>query len=61
MTIEHQAIVNLSLSWANTFQVQPQSRLLQFGSFSFDLSVAEIATTLVTGASLYLAQQDTLF
>ncbi|WP_407883236.1 amino acid adenylation domain-containing protein, partial [Scytonema sp. NUACC26] len=58
--IEHRAIVNLSKAWVSTFQVQPQSRLLQFGSFSFDLSVAEIATTLVTGASLYLAQQDTL-
>ncbi|MUG96547.1 amino acid adenylation domain-containing protein [Scytonema sp. UIC 10036] len=58
--IEHRAIVNLSLAWANTFQVQPQSRLLQFGSFSFDLSVAEIATTFVTGACLYLANKDTL-
>jgi amino acid adenylation domain-containing protein len=58
--IEHRAVVNLSLAWANMFQVQPQSRLLQFGSFSFDLSVAEIATTLVTGACLYLAAQDTL-
>ena len=58
--IEHLALVNLSLGWAKTFQVQPQSRLLQFGSFSFDLSIAEIATTLVTGASLYLANKETL-
>ncbi|MEH2307104.1 amino acid adenylation domain-containing protein [Nostoc sp.] len=58
--IEHQAIVNLSLTWAETFKVQHDSRLLQFGSFSFDLSVAEIATTFVTGACLYLAQKDTL-
>ncbi|WP_392479123.1 amino acid adenylation domain-containing protein [Nostoc sp. C110] len=58
--IEHRAIVNLSLVWAKTFQVQDNSRLLQFGSFSFDLSVAEIATTFVTGACLYLAQKDTL-
>ena len=58
--IEHQAIVNLSLAWAKIFQVQPQSRLLQFGSFSFDLSIAEIATTFVTGACLYLAKKETL-
>ncbi|MCC5645812.1 amino acid adenylation domain-containing protein [Nostoc sp. CHAB 5824] len=58
--IEHRAIVNLSLAWAETFQVQSQSRLLQFGSFSFDLSVAEIATTFVTGACLYLAKKETL-
>ncbi|MBR8833343.1 MAG: amino acid adenylation domain-containing protein [Stigonema ocellatum SAG 48.90 = DSM 106950] len=58
--IEHQALVNLSLAWAKTFQVQSQSRLLQFGSFSFDLSVGEIATTFVTGACLYLAKKETL-
>ena len=58
--IEHRAIVNLSGIWARTFQVQQESRLLQFGSFSFDLSVAEIATSLVIGASLYLADKETL-
>jgi amino acid adenylation domain-containing protein len=58
--IEHKAIVNLALGWAETFQVHNHSRLLQFGSFSFDLSVAEIATTFVTGACLYLAHKETL-
>ncbi|AUT01014.1 non-ribosomal peptide synthetase [Nostoc sp. CENA543] len=58
--IEHRAIVNLSLTWAKTFQVQNHSRLLQFGSFSFDLSVAEITTAFVTGACLYLANKETL-
>jgi amino acid adenylation domain-containing protein len=58
--IEHQAIVNLSLAWAETFQIRNHSRLLQFGSFSFDLSIGEIATTFVTGACLYLAEQETL-
>ncbi|MBE9059353.1 non-ribosomal peptide synthetase, partial [Sphaerospermopsis sp. LEGE 08334] len=60
VTIEHRAIVNLSLTWGQTFQVQNQSRLLQFGSFSFDLSVGEITTALVTGASLYLGNKVTL-
>ncbi|ACC81024.1 non-ribosomal peptide synthetase [Nostoc punctiforme] len=58
--IEHRAIVNLSLAWAKTFQVKQNSRLLQFGSFSFDLSIGEIATTLTTGACLYLAKKETL-
>ncbi|MBO1055966.1 MAG: amino acid adenylation domain-containing protein [Dolichospermum sp. JUN01] len=58
--IEHQALVNLSLAWCKTFQVQSQSRLLQFGSFSFDLSAAEIATTFVSGACLYLPNIETL-
>ncbi|MBE8968393.1 amino acid adenylation domain-containing protein [Nostocales cyanobacterium LEGE 12452] len=58
--IEHQAIVNLALGWVETFQVQPYSRVLQFGSFSFDLSIGEIATVLSAGACLYLANQETL-
>ena len=58
--IEHKAIVNLALGWVETFQVQPYSRVLQFGSFSFDLSIGEIATALSTGACLYLANQETL-
>ena len=58
--IEHRAIVNLSLAWAETFQVQRDSRWLQFGSFSFDLSIGEIATALSAGACLYLAKKETL-
>ncbi|MEH2266224.1 amino acid adenylation domain-containing protein [Nostoc sp.] len=58
--IEHRAIVNLSLAWAETFQVQDNSRWLQFGSFSFDLSIGEIATALSAGACLYLANKETL-
>ncbi|WP_236145139.1 non-ribosomal peptide synthetase [Nostoc sp. CMAA1605] len=58
--IEHKAIVNLALGWVEIFQVQPHSRLLQFGSFSFDLSIGEIATALSAGACLYLANQETL-
>jgi len=58
--IEHQAIVNLSLNWGKLFHVKPHSRLLQFGSFSFDLSIGEIATNLIHGACLYLAKKETL-
>ncbi|CAH2574051.1 Linear gramicidin synthase subunit D [Planktothrix rubescens] len=58
--IEHQSIVNLCLNWGKLFHVNPQSRLLQFGSFSFDLSIGEIATNLSHGACLYLAGKETL-
>ena len=58
--IKHQSIVNLSLTWGNIFKVSSPSRLLQFGSFSFDLSIGEIATNLVNGGCLYLAKQETL-
>ncbi|MFN6462895.1 MAG: amino acid adenylation domain-containing protein [Nostoc sp. DedVER02] len=60
VAIEHKAIVNLALGWVETFQVQPHSRVLQFGSFSFDLSIGEIATALSAGACLYLAHQESL-
>jgi amino acid adenylation domain-containing protein len=58
--IEHRALVNLTLTWGETFQIQPETRWLQFGSFSFDLSIGEIATALGAGASLYLAKQEAL-
>ncbi|MFN7459696.1 MAG: amino acid adenylation domain-containing protein [Akkermansiaceae bacterium] len=58
--IEHRAIVNLALAWTTTCQVQDHSRWIQFGSFSFDLSIGEIATTLSAGACLYLAKKENL-
>ncbi|MEH2114168.1 non-ribosomal peptide synthetase [Nostoc sp.] len=58
--IEHEGLVNLIVVIATVLQIQPQSRLLQFASFSFDASIWEIATTLTTGACLYLANKETL-
>ncbi|MEH2076348.1 MAG: amino acid adenylation domain-containing protein [Nostoc sp.] len=57
--IEHQGLVNLTLAIAKALQIQPDSRLLQFASFSFDASIWEIATALAAGACLYLAQKET--
>ncbi len=58
--IEHQGLTNMTLAWANKWQVYPQSRLLQMSSFSFDMSVAEISITLAKGACLYLINKETL-
>ena len=58
--IEHRGLVNLTLAVDEILQIQPQSSVLQFSSFSFDASIWEIATTLGAGACLYLAQKDTL-
>ncbi|MBH8576701.1 amino acid adenylation domain-containing protein [Nostocaceae cyanobacterium CENA369] len=58
--IEHRGLTNLALASANTFGVQPESRFLQLASFSFDISIGEIAQTLAVGACLYLAQKETL-
>ncbi|MFK0732541.1 MAG: amino acid adenylation domain-containing protein [Gloeotrichia echinulata GP01] len=58
--IEHRGLVNLALAVEQILQIQPQSRLLQFASFSFDASIWEIATALSAGACLYLAKKEAL-
>ncbi|MBG1264991.1 non-ribosomal peptide synthetase [Nostoc sp. WHI] len=58
--IEHRGLVNLALAINKTLQILPQSRLLQFASFSFDASIWEMATALTAGACLYLAKKETL-
>ncbi len=55
--IEHAGLVNLAFSQIDTFQLQPDSRVLQFASFSFDASVSEITTTLLSGGALYIASR----
>ncbi len=56
--LTHQGLVNLTLEQIKDFALQPESRVLQFASFSFDASVSEIFTTLVSGASLYLIDRE---
>ncbi|NET72876.1 MAG: amino acid adenylation domain-containing protein, partial [Sphaerospermopsis sp. SIO1G2] len=58
--IEHQGLVNMALTMNQLLQIKPQSRVLQFASFSFDASTWEIATTLCAGACLYLGKKETL-
>ncbi|MEH1894877.1 MAG: amino acid adenylation domain-containing protein [Nostoc sp.] len=58
--IEHRGLVNLTLVINKALEIEPQSRLLQFASFSFDASIWEIATTLTAGGCLYLAHKETL-
>jgi amino acid adenylation domain-containing protein/FkbH-like protein len=58
--IQHQGLVNLSLVQIRSFNVQPDSRILQFASFSFDASIWEIIMALCSGASLHLAPQKSL-
>ena len=56
----HQGLCNLALAQAATFRVQPDSRVLQFASFSFDASISEIMMTLTAGATLVLAAREAL-
>ncbi len=52
--MEHRSIVNLAQASIACFDVHPSSRVLQFASISFDVSIWEIITALGGGAGLYL-------
>ncbi len=58
--IEHRGLSNLAVAHQQLFHVQPNSRVLQFASFSFDASVSEIFMAFVTGATLVMANRDSL-
>ena len=58
--VEHGGLCNLAEAQMQAFGVQPDSRVLQFAAFSFDASVSEVFTTLIKGATLWLARQERL-
>ncbi|GAX45461.1 amino acid adenylation [Tolypothrix sp. NIES-4075] len=58
--VEHKGLCNLAQAMIQTFGVNSDSRVLQFASFSFDASIAEILKALGSGATLYLATKDSL-
>jgi amino acid adenylation domain-containing protein len=58
--VQHGGICNLAAAQIRAFEIRPESRVLQFASFSFDAAVSEVFTTLLAGATLCLAPQDAL-
>jgi amino acid adenylation domain-containing protein len=58
--VTHRGIPNLCEVQMRIFDVKPDSRVLQFASFSFDASVSEIFVTFLAGAILCVFPQDTL-
>jgi len=58
--LEHRGLCNLAQAHIKAFDVRPDSRVLQFSSFSFDASVSEVAMALLAGATLCLGTQDSL-
>ncbi|WP_420630863.1 amino acid adenylation domain-containing protein [Candidatus Leptofilum sp.] len=58
--VTHRGVVNLGQALRQRLVISPQSRVLQFASFSFDASVAEIVGALQNGATLVLANKEAL-
>jgi len=58
--IAHRGLCNLAQAQIKLFDVQPDSRVLQFASFSFDASISEIVMALCSGARLYLGTRESL-
>ena len=57
--IEHQGVVNYVLSRIDDYGIDDSSRMLQFSSLNFDLSVMETFTAFYSGASLHLLEDHT--
>ncbi|MEH2243500.1 non-ribosomal peptide synthetase [Nostoc sp.] len=58
--LQHRGLSNLAKAQIEVFNLQPSNRILQFASLSFDASIFEIVMALQTGATLYLANKESL-
>jgi amino acid adenylation domain-containing protein len=56
--IEHRGLCNLALALIDPFGLHAGSRVLQFASWGFDGSVAELFPTLLAGATLCLVSNE---
>ncbi|MET0624308.1 MAG: amino acid adenylation domain-containing protein [Pyrinomonadaceae bacterium] len=59
--VNHRGLCNLAEAQSRTFGVEPESRVIQLASFSFDASVSEIFMALVKGAALCLGYSEADF
>jgi amino acid adenylation domain-containing protein/non-ribosomal peptide synthase protein (TIGR01720 family) len=56
--IKHQGVINMAFAKIRKFSITPDDKFLNFSTFSFDASVWEIFTSLMAGATLYLAKKN---
>ncbi len=58
--VGHQGLCNLAGALIRLFDVEPNSRILQFASFSFDASISEIVMSIGSGARLIMGTTESL-
>ena len=58
--VAHRGLWNYALAVRDFFRAQPGDRVLQFFSTSFDGSISDLVLALTSGATLCLADQDTV-
>lgn len=56
--VEHRAISTSSVAMRSTLLMKPSSRVFQFASFTFDVSVLETLTTLTYGGCICIPSED---
>ncbi|XP_031634798.1 uncharacterized protein LOC116348076 [Contarinia nasturtii] len=56
--VEHQSLFNLAHTQTSIFGITPKSRILQFASCSFDVSMDEIMRALTNGACLCILNEE---
>ncbi|CAJ2511765.1 Uu.00g073900.m01.CDS01 [Anthostomella pinea] len=59
--IEHRAWLNSALAYGSDQGLSPQSRVLQFASYAFDMSLMEIFTTLIFGGCVCVPADEDRF
>ena len=55
VAVEHRSVCNLILAEIQAYGIDAETRMLQFASFAFDISVEEIFVTLCAGGTVVLA------
>jgi amino acid adenylation domain-containing protein len=60
VVVEHRQLVNHAVCAAKQWSVTPDDRVLQFASLTFDASVLDVFTALVSGARLVLGTAQTM-
>jgi amino acid adenylation domain-containing protein len=58
--VPHSGVSNLATAQIRIFNVQPNSRVLQFASVSFDASISEVVMALLAGATLVMGTRESL-